>query len=143
MSTRLLFLLASEGKVVRAPSPGHVEVEPIPMGDMEPSPEKEPWVCLLPGPDPTVMGWKERGWFLGNHQILLLDANGNAGPTVLGDGRVVGGWAQRGSGEIAVRLLEHVGWEAEERSRLRPPGCRSGWVRTDSPIASGRLSRES
>jgi hypothetical protein len=28
------------------------------------------------------------------------------------DGRIVGGWAQRGGGEIAYRLLEDVGAEA-------------------------------
>lgn len=27
------------------------------------------------------------------------------------DGRIVGGWAQRKSGEVVVRLLEDLGWE--------------------------------
>ena len=31
------------------------------------------------------------------------------------DGRVVGGWAQRRSGEVVPRLLEDVGSEAERR----------------------------
>lgn len=70
-----------------------------------------PWVALLPTLDPTVMGWKERDWYLGAHQHALFDTNGNAGPTVWSDGRVVGGWAQRKDGEIAVRLLEDVGRE--------------------------------
>ena len=39
----------------------------------------------------------------------VLNRSGNAGPTVWWDGRVVGGWAQRKDGEIAVRLLEDVG----------------------------------
>ena len=43
----------------------------------------------------------------------LFDRNGNAGPTVWWGGRVVGGWAQRTSGEIVHRLLEDVGAEAD------------------------------
>ncbi len=70
---------------------------------MPPPPE---WVALLPTLDPTVMGWKERSWYLGDHQEHLFDRNGNAGPTVWADGRVVGGWAQRPDGTIAVELLE-------------------------------------
>ena len=38
----------------------------------------------------TFMGWKERDWFLGEHAEPLFDRNGNAGPTVWRDGRVVG-----------------------------------------------------
>jgi len=34
------------------------------------------------------------------------------GPTVWCNGRIVGGWAHRGGGEVAVRLLEDVGAEA-------------------------------
>ena len=72
----------------------------------------EPSVALLPTLDPTTMGWKERGWYLGPHASILFDRNGNAGPTVWWDGRVVGGWSQRRDGEIAFRLLEDVGAEA-------------------------------
>ena len=43
---------------------------------------------------------------------MLFDSNGNAGPTVWWDGRVVGGWSQRKDGEIVFRLLEDVGAEA-------------------------------
>ena len=39
----------------------------------------------------------------------LFDSNGNAGPTVWWDGRVVGGWSQRRDGEIVYELLEDVG----------------------------------
>ncbi len=67
------------------------------------------WAALLPALDPTVMGWSERSWFLGPHGKALFDTNGNAGPTVWLNGRIVGGWAQRVGGEIAVRLLEDVG----------------------------------
>lgn len=67
-----------------------------------------PWVALLPALDSTMMGWNERGWFLGSHGGRLFDTNGNAGPTIWADGRVVGGWAQRRSGEVVVNVLEDV-----------------------------------
>jgi hypothetical protein len=69
----------------------------------------EPWAALLPTLDPTTMGWKERGWYLGPHERTLFDSSGNAGPTVWWEGRVVGGWAQRPDGEIVYRLLEDIG----------------------------------
>ena len=65
--------------------------------------------ALLPGLDPTPMGWQARDWFLGPHRAMLFDRTGNIGPTVWWEGRVVGGWAQRASGEIVVRLLEDIG----------------------------------
>ena len=77
--------------------------------DLAPAAAAEPWVALLPALDPTVMGWTGRGWYLGEHGPTLFDRNGNAGPTVWWDGRIVGGWASRGNGEIAYRLLEDVG----------------------------------
>jgi hypothetical protein len=80
--------------------------------DVEPVPDPGRWVALLPALDPTVMGWAGRDWYLGGHGPLLFDRNGNAGPTVWCDGRVVGGWAQRADGEVAYRLLEDVGAEA-------------------------------
>ena len=77
--------------------------------DLAPPPAAEPWVALLPALDPTVMGWSGRAWYLGEHGPTLFDRNGNAGPTVWWDGRIVGGWGNRKDGEIAVRLLEDVG----------------------------------
>lgn len=74
-------------------------------------PDREPWVALLPGLDPTTMGWQDRAWYLGEHKPHVFDRNGNAGPTVWVDGRVVGGWAQRKSGEVVFRLLDDVGAE--------------------------------
>ncbi|MWA04298.1 winged helix DNA-binding domain-containing protein [Actinomadura sp. LD22] len=81
--------------------------------DLEPVPPAEPSAALLPALDATPMGWQERSWFLGGHGPLLFDRNGNIGPSVWWDGRIIGGWAQRGDGEIAVRLLEDAGADAE------------------------------
>lgn len=70
-----------------------------------PTEDIAPWVALLPGLDPTTMGWKERDWFLPPDVAAhVFDRNGNAGPTIWADGQVVGGWAQRASGEIAFDL---------------------------------------
>ena len=73
------------------------EVEPV-----------EPWAALLPVLDPTVMGWKERDWYLGDHGPQIFDRNGNAGTTALVDGRVVGCWTQDDGGAVSVHLLEAV-----------------------------------
>jgi hypothetical protein len=78
-------------------------------GDQDPEPVTEPWAALLPALDPTPMGWRERGWFLGDHAAALFDRSGNIGPTIWWDGRIVGGWAQRRDGEVVVRLLEDPG----------------------------------
>jgi hypothetical protein len=77
--------------------------------DLAPTPAPAPWVALLPALDATPMGWAGRDWFLGPHAPQLFDRNGNIGPTVWADGRIIGGWAQRRDGEIAFRLLEKVG----------------------------------
>ena len=93
--------------------------------DAEPVAAPAPWVALLPALDPAPMGWQERAWYLGEHRASCFDRSGNIGPTVLADGRIVGGWAQRKpGGEVVVRLLEDVGAEteravAEEAARLR------------------------
>ena len=84
-------------------------------GDLADTPDPGPWVALLPALDPTVMGWSDRSWFLGPHGPALFDAFGNAGPTIWLDGRIVGGWAQRKTGEIALKVLEDVGSEAMAR----------------------------
>jgi hypothetical protein len=76
--------------------------------DLRAVPRPKPWVALLPGLDPTTMGWRERAWYLGAHAGALFDRNGNAGPTIWADGRVIGGWAQRHDGRIVVELLEPV-----------------------------------
>ncbi len=75
--------------------------------DLAPTPPPgRPWVALLPALDASPMGWSNRSWFLGPHASALFDRSGNIGPTIWSDGRIVGGWAQRKSGEIVTRLLE-------------------------------------
>lgn len=72
----------------------------------------EPWAALLPVLDPTVMGWKQRGFYLGAHAERLFDVNGNAGTTAWWEGRIVGGWHQLPDGEVRLLLLEDLGAEA-------------------------------
>jgi winged helix DNA-binding protein len=83
-------------------------------GDTEPVTRDEPWAALLPVLDPTVMGWKERGFFLGPHGPALFDTNGNAGTTAWWDGRIVGCWVQDPGGVVHVEVLEEVGADARE-----------------------------
>ena len=77
--------------------------------DLDATDPVEPWAALLPPLDPTTMGWFERDWYLGPYKAQLFDTNGNAGPTVWWDGRVVGGWRQSDTGEVVLQLLEDVG----------------------------------
>jgi hypothetical protein len=92
--------------------------------DVDSEPEPEPHAVLLPALDPTVMGWAARQWYLGDHAGALFDRSGNAGPTVWWGGRIVGGWAQRADGTIAVRLLEPV-----DRAAKRAIDTAAGSVR--------------
>jgi hypothetical protein len=81
--------------------------------DGEPESAPDPSAALLPSLDSTTMGWKERDWYLGPHATAIFDRNGNAGPTVWWDGKIVGSWAQRPDGVIAHRLVEDVGADGE------------------------------
>ena len=74
-------------------------VHPDDAGEVAPP---QPWAALLPALDPTTMGWKERGFYLGEHAPLIFDRNGNAGPTAWWNGRIVGGWTQTDDGTVAV-----------------------------------------
>lgn len=101
--------------------------------DLDPVPEQPPWVALLPALDPTPMGWARRDWYLGPHSAALFDNNGNAGPTVWCDGRVVGGWTQRPNGEVAYRLLEKLG--TPEKSNVDKAAARLGRWLGDTRLA--------
>ncbi|RJQ81361.1 winged helix DNA-binding domain-containing protein [Amycolatopsis panacis] len=118
---------AQTKRALSAVSPAEVDLDGTPAvalaDDLAPVAEPDPWVALLPALDPTAMGWSVRDWYLGPHRPVLFDRSGNIGPTIWSDGRVVGAWAQRPSGEIVTRLLEDVGTEktttvATEAARL-------------------------
>ena len=95
--------------------------------DLDPTPEQAPWVNLLPSLDPTVMGWRDRDWYLRTGHGELFDRNGNAGPTVWWNGRVVGGWAQTPGGTVAYRLLEDIGAQGSELVEKRASELQ-GWI---------------
>jgi hypothetical protein len=103
-------------KAVAATGAVEVDLDGVPglvlPDDLDPVPAPEPWAALLPALDPTTMGWAGRDFYLGPHRPVLFDRNGNAGPAIWWDGRVVGGWAQRTTGEVVLRLLEDVGADA-------------------------------
>lgn len=117
--------------------------------DVDPDPTPGPWVALLPGLDPSTMGWKARRWYLDPDLVpYLFDRNGNAGPTVWVDGRIVGGWVQRPDGTIALGLLTDVGREATEAIEVRAAaletllGATRFKVRFPAPQQKALLLRE-
>ncbi|MFV0525844.1 MAG: winged helix DNA-binding domain-containing protein [Acidimicrobiales bacterium] len=98
----------------RGPGPDGLVRDALLMADdTDPVDPPEPWAALLPVLDPTTMGWKHRGFYLGPHRDRLFDRNGNAGSTAWWNGRIVGGWAQRPDGEVVVLPIGDVGAEAE------------------------------
>ncbi|MFI6768906.1 winged helix DNA-binding domain-containing protein [Streptomyces sp. NPDC050355] len=81
--------------------------------DLEPAATSESSAALLPGLDPTPMGWRHRDWYLDpEHTKALFDRNGNIGPTIWWDGRIIGAWAQHPDGHINQHLLTDPGREA-------------------------------
>lgn len=112
-------------------------------GDDEPEPAVEPWCALLPGLDVTTMGWSDRGWYLGEHRHQVFDRNGNAGPTVWVDGRVVGAWRQDTDGRVKLLLLEDIGRKAAKVLRAKADEL-TAWLdgvrinpRFPSPLSKG------
>jgi hypothetical protein len=102
-------------------------------GDEDPVSSPRPWAALLPALDPTVMGWTGRDWYLGEHKAALFDRSGNAGPTVWWDGRVVGGWGQRATGEVVVRVLDDIGSAGRN-------AVQAAAVRLDAQLARTRVT---
>ncbi|MGH3412079.1 MAG: winged helix DNA-binding domain-containing protein [Marmoricola sp.] len=101
--------LSDVGALEVATSTGTAYVLP---GDEDPTPPPQPWAALLPALDPTTMGWKQRGFYLGENAGRVFDRNGNAGPTAWWDGRVVGGWRQQPDGGVEVVPCTDLGAEA-------------------------------
>ncbi len=81
---------------------GWLAVDDPPLGPVE------PWVAVLPGLDPTIMGWKQREWYLPSASLEVFDSAGNGGPSLWVDGRVVGAWAQAKDGTIRTHYFERV-----------------------------------
>jgi hypothetical protein len=81
--------------------------------DTDPAEPVEPWAALLPTLDPTVMGWKERAFYLDPADTpYLFDSNGNAGNTAWWDGRIVGCWVQDDDARVHLVLRDDVGAKA-------------------------------
>jgi hypothetical protein len=112
------------------------------LDDLEPVDAPEPWVALLPGLDPTTMGWKQRSWYLDPAvAAAVFDRNGNGGPTVWVDGRIVGSWVQRRDGTIAVRCSPTSTRPGATRSTARPWCCRTCSATCGSASGSPRRCR--
>ncbi len=79
-------------------------------GDTDPiEASDDKWVAILPGLDPTPMGWKDRNWYLSPDVAeRTFDRNGNVGPSIWADGEMMGGWVQRDDGELALELLRDL-----------------------------------
>ena len=61
------------------------------------------WAALLPVLDSTLMGWKQRDFYVEPSLVpYLFDSNGNGGTSAWVNGRVVGCWVQNGDGRVAV-----------------------------------------
>jgi hypothetical protein len=125
-TTRLLLLLAAEGKIVRARPRGSwisSQYRWTPLDSWLPGGFAEweleaaqtelvrRWLHAFgPATVEDVKWWT--GWTLGEHAPGLFDRSGNVGATVWWNGRIVGGWGQRPGGEVVYRLLEDVGTQA-------------------------------
>ncbi|WCD87516.1 hypothetical protein KPP03845_103897 [Streptomyces xanthophaeus] len=125
--------LTDARKALAAVDPDQVRLEDgttalVLPGDTAPEPAPEPWAALLPGLDPSGMGWSDRGFHLDPaHRPALFDYAGNLGPTVWWNGEIVGGWAQRPDGEIVWRMLGDPG-RAAEQAVAAEAGRLADWV---------------
>jgi hypothetical protein len=59
--------------------------------------------ALLPGVDPTALGWKDRDFYLApDFYSAIFDWSGNCGTTAWYDGRIVGAYVQDDTGRIEL-----------------------------------------
>jgi hypothetical protein len=104
------------------------------------------WAALLPALDPTTMGWKQRDFYLGEHAAKIFDRNGNGGPTMWWNGRIVGGWTQDPDGTVVLVPVAPLPRAA--RDPLEAEAARlTAWLDGDvvrsiyqSPLARGHAS---
>ncbi|MCY1143695.1 winged helix DNA-binding domain-containing protein [Actinoplanes sp. Pm04-4] len=83
----------------------------INLQDAAPLPAAEPVASLLPGLDPTPMGWRHRDWFTAVDPAHIYDRAGNIGPTIWWNGEIIGSWAVAADG-IRTHILADRGREA-------------------------------
>lgn len=103
-------------------------------------PDAAPWAALLPTLDPTVMGWKERGFYLDPPLApFVFDSNGNAGNTAWVNGRVVGSWVQDDDGR--VRVLPARPLPASDREQLEAEASRLSVVLGGEVVSNVYKSR--
>jgi hypothetical protein len=101
--------------------PGWLAADEPPLGPVE------PWVAVLPGLDPTIMGWKQRDWYLPSTSVEVFDSAGNGGPSLWVDGRVIGAWAQTKDGTIHTHYFERVAAHRRREIDLRINELKS-WI---------------
>ena len=102
--------------------------------DVEPVFHEDDWGTLLPILDPTVMGWRERNFYLGRHAAELFDSAGNAGTTVWWNGRVVGCWVQDQAGIVKLAFIDDPGAQARKVLQLQADGL-TDWLEGDRVFA--------
>jgi len=117
----------------------------------------EHWVAVLPGLDPTIMGWKQRDWYLPGTSMEVFDSAGNGGPSLWVDGRVVGAWAQTKDGTIQTHYFERVAaarrreidqrvdelktWIGGTRFTVRFPGDIHAWLLGTRTVTGSAVRR--
>ena len=114
--------------------------------DVDEVPAPGDWAALLPALDPTTMGWKQRDFYLGEHAAKIFDRNGNGGPTMWWNGRIVGGWTQDPDGTVVLVPVAPLPRAA--RDPLEAEAARlTAWLDGDvvrsiyqSPLARGHAS---
>lgn len=117
---------------------GHVLPDDLPDGtgiDGGGDEPVEPQAVLLPELDPTTMGYKERGFYLGNHTAQVFDSVGNGGQTAWWDGRIVGGWYRRPDSSIDIIPLEPLSRDARRALDARADEL-AAWL-GDEPLKTG------
>ena len=119
-------------------APGGVETAWLAPDDVDPVSSRARWVALLPGLDPTTMGWKERQWFLDRrrraHDCSTATATpvrryGSTGASSV-DGSNGGTGRSPSAGSARCRPPD-VG-----RSRLLPTGSKRSSATPASPSGS-------